>query len=58
MVFNTLKPTENGRHFLDDILNCIFLNESVWISIKISPKFIPRGPINHIIYFAGHTLSC
>ena len=25
----------------DNILKCIFLNENVWISIKISLKFIP-----------------
>ena len=28
--------------------NCIFLNENVWISIKISLKFVPNGPINII----------
>ena len=28
---NTLRPRENGRHFADDILKCIFLNEKVWI---------------------------
>ena len=26
----------------------IFLNENVWISIKISPKFVHQGPINDI----------
>ena len=30
-----------GRHFADDIFRCISLNENVWISIKISLKFIP-----------------
>ena len=25
-----------------------FLNENIWISIKISLKFIPKGPINNI----------
>ena len=45
---NTLRPRQNGRHFPDDIFKCIFLNENVWISIKISPKFVPRGPINYI----------
>ena len=30
-----------GRHFSDDIFKCIFLNENVWISIKISLKFVP-----------------
>ena len=45
---NTLRPRQNGRHFPDDILEWIFLNEDVWISINISLKFIPRGPINNI----------
>ena len=27
--FNTLRPRQNGRHFADDILKCIFLNENV-----------------------------
>ena len=45
---NKLRPGQNGRHFPDDILKCIFLNENVWISIKISPKFVPKGPINNI----------
>ena len=39
---------QNGRHFADDIFKCIFLNENVLISIKISLKFIPKGPINNI----------
>ena len=42
--FNTLRPRQNGRHFPDDI----FLNENVKISIKISLKFVPKGPINYI----------
>ena len=46
--FNSLRPRPNRRHFADDILKCIFLNENVWISIKISLKFVPKGPINNI----------
>ena len=38
----------NGRHFPDDIFKCIFLNENVFISIKISLKFVPKGQINNI----------
>ena len=45
---NTLRPRQNGRHFADDILKCIFLNENVWIPIEISLKFIPKGPIDNI----------
>ena len=28
---------------------CIFLNESAWILIKMSPKFVAKGPINTIL---------
>ena len=45
---NTLRPRQNGHHFADDIFKCIFLNENVWIQIKISLKFVPKGPINNI----------
>ena len=46
--FNTLRPRQNGSHFRDDIFKYIFLNENARISIKISPKFAPQGPINNI----------
>ena len=46
--FSTLRPRQNGGHFPDDILRCIFWNENVWISIKISPKSVPEGPNNNI----------
>ena len=45
---NLLRPTWNRRHFADDIFKCIFFNKNVLISIKISLKFIPKGPINNI----------
>ena len=48
LVLNTLRPRQNGRHFPDDIFKWISLNENVWISIKISLKFVPRGPISNI----------
>ena len=47
-VVNTLRPRQNGCHFPDDIFKWIFLNENVWISIKISLKFVPKGPIDNI----------
>ena len=40
---NTLRSSQNGRHFSDDILKCIFLNENVRISIKIWMKFVLKG---------------
>ena len=46
--FNSLRPRQNGRHFAGNIFKCIFLNENVWIPIKISLKFVPQGPINNI----------
>ena len=46
--FNSLRPRQNGRHFADDIFKCIFLNENVWIPIKISLKFVLKGSINDI----------
>ena len=45
---NTLRPRKNGWHFPDDIFKPLSLNENVWISIKISLKFVLRGPINNI----------
>ena len=44
----TLRPRHNGRHFTDDILKCIFLNENLWIPIEIALKSVPKGPIDNI----------
>ena len=44
---NTLRPRQNS-HVPDDIFKLIFVNENAWISIKISLKFVPSGPINNI----------
>ena len=46
--FSTLRPRQNGRHFADEIFNCKFLNENVWIPVKISLKFVSKDPINNI----------
>ena len=45
---NTSRAIRSRRHFADDSFKCIFLNDNVLISIKISLKFIPMGPINNI----------
>ena len=45
---NSSPPGQNGRHFTKDIFRCIFLNEICCIFIKISLKFVPKGPIDHI----------
>ena len=44
---NTLRPSQDGRHFPDDVYKCIFLDENVRISIKISLKLVPKVPINN-----------
>ena len=53
-----IEPKQNGRHFADDMLKCIFLNENVWIPNNISLKFVPEGPINNnpalVQVMAGH----
>ena len=53
-IINTL--TQNGRHFSDDLIKCIFLNENVWNSSNISLKFAPMGPIDNISEF-GQTMA-
>ena len=47
LALNTLRPRQNGRRFADDTFKRSFLNENVRISIKISLKFVPKGPINN-----------
>ena len=46
---NTLRPRQNGCHFPNNIFQWISLNENVWIAIKISMKFVPRGSIDNIL---------
>ena len=45
---NTLRPRQHGCHFADDTLKRIFLNKKLWISIKISLKFVPKSPVDNI----------
>ena len=45
---NSLRPRLNTHPFAVDVFKCNFLNENVWIPIKISLKFVPKGPINNI----------
>ena len=46
-VLNTLRPRQNRRHFTDDIFKCILLNETIWISLKISLMLVPKVLINN-----------
>ena len=39
---NILIPRQNRHHFADNIYKCIFLNENVWSSLKISLKSVPK----------------
>ena len=48
LLFNTLRPRQNGCHSADDIFKCIFLNENVQILIQFSLKFVSKGTINNI----------
>ena len=45
---NTLRLRQNYHHFANDIFKCIFLNENVWILLKISLKFVNKVWINNI----------
>ena len=45
---NTLRPRQNGRHFVHDIFKCIFVNENVWILHKVSLKCVPYVRIDNI----------
>ena len=46
-LFNVFGPSQNGRHFPNDIFKCIFPNENVWISTKISLKIVPYLPTDN-----------
>ena len=44
---NSSPPVQNSRRFADEISECIFMNENVWIWIKISLKVVPMGLIDN-----------
>ena len=48
LMYINIQCCVTGRNFSDDIFKCIFLNENVWIFIKISLMFVPKGLINNI----------
>ena len=43
-----MRLKQNGQHFSDDIFKGIYWNENVWISLKVSLKFVPKVRINNI----------
>ena len=46
-IVNSSLPGQNGRHFTDVILKCIFMNEEFCVLIRISFKFVPKGSIEN-----------
>ena len=44
---NPLMSRQNGQHFTDDILKCIFVNGNIQISNTIWLKFVPKGQIDN-----------
>ena len=46
-IFYTLRPRQNFRHFADEIFKWSFLNEIVWISLKMSRIVVPKFRINN-----------
>ena len=47
VIFITLRPRQKDRHFANDIFKCASLNESFWLSNKISLKYVPYGEIDN-----------
>ena len=47
LCFNTLRPKQNGHRFTD-VFKWSFLNENIWILIKILLKFVRKVPINSL----------
>ena len=47
MCIKSSPPGQNGHHFAD-IFKCIFMNQKFCISIRISLKFVHKGPIDNI----------
>ena len=45
---NTKRSRQDGCYFADDVLKCIFLDENVWISLKILLNVVPMVPIDNI----------
>ena len=46
-LFNSFPPGQNVRHFVGDLFRCFFMNEMCCILIRISLKFVPKGPIDY-----------
>ena len=40
-------PRHNGRHFVEDVFKCIFLNEEFCFFIPMSLEFVLKDPIDN-----------
>ena len=45
--YQLISPAQNGRRLEDGISKCIFMNKKFCILIKISLKFVPKGPTDN-----------
>ena len=48
VIFQLWGQEKNDHHFADDTFKRIFLNENIRISLKVSLRSVPKGPINNI----------
>ena len=48
-LFNPSPPGQNGRRFTYDIFEYIFMNGNFCNLIRISRKFIPKGPVDNTL---------
>ena len=46
-IINILRPRQNGRHFVDNMLMCFYLKENQSVVIQISLNFGPKSPIDN-----------
>ena len=43
IIWNTLRPEQNGYHYVEDNFRYIFLREKLCIFIQISLDFVPKN---------------
>ena len=56
LTLNSSPPGQNGRLFAEDSLKTHFLEWKFYISVPISLKLVPGGPIDNIAAL-GHLMS-
>ena len=55
--FNSSPPGQNGRHFADDLLRCIFVNEKCGILIRIALTFVSNNKPALILIMAWRRIG-